>query len=399
MNAAHTGGASPAYGGAEPLRPSKEALAAAPKRAAVEAQLLPLRLDGSRLIVAGYEPLDHRRLSKFAFVVQRELSVMVTSKDAVQAGLASSYGWQPIPEAEQLAAAVARTPRRPAPASRVAPSATLNWGSRKMQVIAVTSGKGGVGKSTLSANLAIALARLGLRVGIMDCDFGLSNLHVHLGLAPDRGLVDVLSGQMIPLDAFVPGPWGVKLLAGGSGAAELAKVDYHRLKASGLAFDRLDPYFDVLVVDTAAGIHEGVISILAEADSVLVVMTPDPASVVDAYSATRVVLERRPDSHVRVVLNQSDDEAEARKIMAKFACFLQQHEGSRVEFAGIIPDDKAVRRSIRERTPVVAADPGSAGARAIDRLAKHLAGAPDEAAEQKPGLFHRFLGRMAQARA
>lgn len=377
------------------LRPTPEALAAAPRRACMDAQVLPLRIEEGKLIVAFYPPMDVRLLQRFAFIVQRQIMVVEATRDEVTQGLKNAWGWQPLPEISQLADAVAIQGRVPMSAKVIEPSATLTWGMRKMEVIAVTSGKGGVGKSTLTANLAISLARLGLRVGVIDCDFGLSNLHVHLGLTPDRGLIDVVTGQHSALDAFIPGPWGLKLLPGGSGASEMAKMDYARLRAVGLSFERLDPYFDVILLDTAAGIHEGVISLLAEADETLVVMTPDPASVVDAYATTRVLLERRQAAKIKVCVNQASDEATAKAIMAKFAAFLQQHDGASVEFAGLVPEAASVALSVRERVPVLLSDPKSQASKAIDRLARRLVGAPVEAGGKATGLFSRIFGRSA----
>ncbi len=381
------------------LRPTPEALACAPKRACMDAQVLPLRLDQGRLIVAFYAPMDVRMLQRFAFIVQRQIMVVEASRDEVQEGLKHAWGWQPLPEIGQLADAVAEHAKTPLNAKLIEPSATLNWGMRKMQVIAVTSGKGGVGKSTLTANLAISLARLGLRVGAIDCDFGLSNLHVHMGLNPDRGLIDVVTGQYSALDAFISGPWGLRLLPGGSGASEMAKMDYTRLRSVGLSFERLDPYFDVILLDTAAGIHEGVISLLIEADETLVVMTPDPASVVDAYAATRVLLERRPSAKIKVAVNQAKDEASAKAIMAKFSAFLQQHEGTGVEFSGMIPASKAVSKSVRERVPVLLSDPNGPASESINRLARELVGAPKETGGKAKGLFQRIFGRPTSVAA
>lgn len=361
----------------------------------MDAQVLPLRIEEGKLIVAFYPPMDVRLLQRFAFIVQRQIMVVEATRDEVTQGLKNAWGWQPLPEISQLADAVAIQGRVPMSAKVIEPSATLTWGMRKMEVIAVTSGKGGVGKSTLTANLAISLARLGLRVGVIDCDFGLSNLHVHLGLTPDRGLIDVVTGQHSALDAFIPGPWGLKLLPGGSGASEMAKMDYARLRAVGLSFERLDPYFDVILLDTAAGIHEGVISLLAEADETLVVMTPDPASVVDAYATTRVLLERRQAAKIKVCVNQASDEATAKAIMAKFAAFLQQHDGASVEFAGLVPEAASVALSVRERVPVLLSDPKSQASKAIDRLARRLVGAPVEAGGKATGLFSRIFGRSA----
>lgn len=381
------------------LRPTPEALACAPRRACLDAQVLPLRLDQGRLIVAFYAPMDVRMLQRFAFIVQRQIMVVEATRDEVQEGLKHAWGWQPLPEISQLADAVAEHAKSPVSAKLIEPSATLNWGMRKMQVIAVTSGKGGVGKSTLTANLAISLARLGLRVGVIDCDFGLSNLHVHLGLNPDRGLVDVVTGHYSALDAFVPGPWGLKLLPGGSGASEMAKMDYARLRSIGLSFERLDPYFDVVLLDTAAGIHEGVISLLIEADETLVVMTPDPASVVDAYATTRVLLERRPSARVKVTVNQAQDEASAKAIMAKFSAFLQQHEGTGVEFAGMVPSSKNVSKSVRERVPILLSEPNGSAAKSIDKLARGLVGAPVETGGKAKGLFQRIFGKSGSIAA
>ncbi|MCG9895984.1 MAG: P-loop NTPase [Fimbriimonadaceae bacterium] len=370
------------------LAPSQEALRIAPRRACFEARALPLRLEGTALVVAVSEPVDRTRLSRLSFILQRPLHLVIAPESAVLNGLHEAYGLRALPESAELADAVSEPIRRRAPHDLPSFSADPEARTGSMRTIAVTGGKGGVGKSTLTANLAISLSKAGLRVGIIDCDFGLSNTHLILGVRPDVSMADVVAGDVNLMDAFVPGPWGVRLLAGESGAGEMAKMTYDRLNRSGVRLDMLEAYFDVLFLDTGAGLHDGVLSVLEQADDVLVVMTPDPASVVDAYGVIRVLLDRKPNARLKTVVNQSGDEAAARAMVAKFSSFLSRSEGRTAEHLGFVAASERVGRSVRERSPITLVEPNGSVSRQIESVARRLIGLPVHT--PKPTLLRRL---------
>lgn len=363
------------------LNPSRDALALVPKRVAQRAQLLPLALDGRTLVCAGYDPIDAARVAQFQFEVRREVNLVKAHKADVLRGLDKAYGGEVCLEVDELLSAV--TDQAVAQAKRKERSMDSARRPSRLRVISVTSGKGGVGKSTVVANLGVSLAQHNLRVALMDCDFGLSNLHVLLGARPKHTLADVVMGRVSFADALISGPAGVSLLGGASGVAELASMDYGQLVQAGIGFDQLANSFDMLLLDTAAGIHEGVISMLEVSEKVVFVITPDPTSIHDAYVTVKVLLKRKPTAAIAVLVNQAKDVSSAKLLFAKFQTFLSLYMDARAEYLGCVVRDEAVVRATRSRLPVAVAEPDSASSQGLDLVARKIAGLPEPALRRR----------------
>lgn len=239
-----------------------------------------------------------------------------------------------------------------------------------VQVIAVTGGKGGVGKTSVAVNLATALAAQDRRVLLFDGDLGLANVDVLLGLSPRHTLEHVLDGRCTLEEAVLDTPLGFKVLPGASGVARMAGLSTTEHLGLVQAFSHLTAGLDVLIVDTAAGIADGVRQFCQAAQHVLVVLRDEPASLTDAYALIKVLNRDHGVRKFRVLPNMSAAPGAGEALFRKLERVTSRFLDAVLEYAGEIPDDSFVRSAIREQRSVVKAYPSSAAARAFVRLAK-----------------------------
>ncbi len=246
---------------------------------------------------------------------------------------------------------------------------------RRSKTLAVTSGKGGVGKSNLSVNLSLELAALGRSVSLLDADLALANTDVLFGINPQYHLGHVLSGQRSLNDVIVEVEDGVRLIPGGSGVEQLADMVRGEQKRLVEDLRSLEADSDFMIVDTASGIGGNVMGVLVAATQVVVVTTPDPTSVVDAYATIKVLHHHSTDKPVGIVVNDvigiGDAEAVFNQLRTASARFLNH----RIELLGSIPHDPALVEAVREQVPVTKYAPGAPASRAIRLIAKHLVAA------------------------
>ncbi|HEY1283882.1 MAG TPA: MinD/ParA family protein [Steroidobacteraceae bacterium] len=241
--------------------------------------------------------------------------------------------------------------------------------SQPVRVIAVTGGKGGVGKTSVAVNLATGLAAAGRRVVLLDGDLGLANVDVLLGLSPRYTLAHVLSGERTLDEILVSAPQGFKIVPAASGAADLASMAGAGHLGLVQAFSSLATRLDVLIVDTAAGIAPGVLQFSQAAQHVLVVVTDEPASLTDAYALIKVLSRDHGVSRFRVVSNMSRAAGEGETLFKKLEKVTGRFLDVLLEYAGEIPDDEHMRRAIRAQRPVLEAHPASPAGRAFKKLA------------------------------
>ena len=357
-----------------------------PSKVAVANSVLPIGLSGNTLVCMAEEPDDPYLQSRLRFQLQRDVR-LIPAREGFREALRDAYGGDPCPETEDLVSAVTTHPETKAKHGGI--QRHRQWNAPP-KVIAVTSGKGGVGKTTLTANLGIALTQIGLEVGVVDCDFGLSNLHVMLGMRPVHKLPDVLQGRVSLHEGFEAGPGGLKVLAGATGSPDLAELSYSRLQKGGVSTEALKRLFDIVLLDTGAGITRSVLSMLTNADEALLVVTPDPSSVQDAYVTLRVLTERRPHMRVGFVVNDVVDRSQAMDVACKFQTFSALHLGCQPKFLGSIQHDKAVESATRSRSPLLLSASRSKAAKDVLGLAYRFSGIPDE----RQGLFQRIVQRL-----
>lgn len=265
------------------------------------------------------------------------------------------------------------------------------------RVISVTSGKGGVGKTNLAVNLAVALSRSHRqRVALVDADLGLANVDLMLDLQPRWNLSHVLSGQRTLEEILVTGPEGVEVVPGASGLSYLADLDEHQRRSLASALGQLESRADTCVIDTGAGISQTVIALASQADDCLVVTTPEPPSIADAY-ATIKTLSRRPERpRVHLVVNMAGSRREARQVYDRVASVSKRFLGVEVHSADYIFCDGHVGRAVRRRRPFVTEFPNSQATWCLRQVAeKLLSGRPAAARAADPGNGPGFFERVA----
>ena len=273
----------------------------------------------------------------------------------------------------QAVSAPATTPAAPAaPASLAAQHTT---GAR---IIAVTSGKGGVGKTFVSANLAAALTRRGQRVLVLDADLGLANLDVVLNLHPKITLHDVFTGTAALDDAVIEAPGGFSVLLAGSGMVEYSRLTPEVRSEFLRVLQTLAPRYDAIVLDTGAGISDVVLFSVSLASEVLVVATPEPTSLTDAYATIKVLALQQGREHVRMVINQTARPGDGRAITGQLQQVVDRFvikptgRAMRLIHMGDIPADPAVREAIMRRQLLMLQTPGCPAALAISQLANKM---------------------------
>jgi flagellar biosynthesis protein FlhG len=247
-------------------------------------------------------------------------------------------------------------------------------GLKRGRVVAVTSGKGGVGKTSLAVNVAIALARMGQRVAVVDGNYGLGNVDVMLGLTPVLHLGHLLSGERALNEIALEGPAGVSVVPAGSGVPGLTTLSAVQRGRLRLALDRLRESRDFVLVDTATGIADSVLDTVALADRVLVVTSLDPPSVVDAYATVKVLSSVVPTLDVGIVVNGVRDGEEASLAFRQLEIAANRFLTRAIHYYGYIPDDGHVREAVLTQRAVIEQMPHSAAGRAYRTLAIKLAG-------------------------
>ena len=256
--------------------------------------------------------------------------------------------------------------------------AVRSRGASGAHIIAVTSGKGGVGKTFVSANLAAALTRQGLRVLVLDADLGLANLDVVLNLYPKITLHDVFTGKAALHEAVITTPGGFHVLLAGSGMVEYSRLTPEVRNQLIHVIDTLTPNYDVVLLDTGAGISDVVLFSVSLASEVLIVATPEPTSLTDAYAAIKVLATQQKRHNMRLIINQAARPGDGRAITGQLQQVLNRfvHSESglpmRLIHMGDIPADKAVRDAVMRRQLLMLTSPGCAAALAMAQLAHRV---------------------------
>ncbi len=263
-----------------------------------------------------------------------------------------------------------------------------------VQVIAVTGGKGGVGKTSIAVNLAGALADSGRRVVLLDGDLGLANVDVFLGLSPRYTLAHVLSGERTLDEILLAAPQGFHVIPAASGVARLANLDAAEHLGLVQAFSALAARLDVLLIDTAAGIAHGVTQFSQAAQHVLVVICDEPASLTDAYALVKVLSRQHGVSRFRVLANMTRAPGAGEELFCRFERVTGRFLDVVLDYAGEIPDDECVKRSIRGQRAVIEAFPSSPASRAFKKLAARADKWPVPAGPR--GNLEFFVERLVQ---
>jgi flagellar biosynthesis protein FlhG len=244
------------------------------------------------------------------------------------------------------------------------------------RTIAVTSGKGGVGKTNFSVNIALELAALGRRVSLLDADLGLANSDVLLGVNPQYHLGHLISGQRTLDEILITSTRGLRLIPGGSGIEELANLTQSQYKNLIAELRAIEQKTDIMLIDTASGIANNVIGVLRAASEVVIVTTPYPTAIVDAYATIKVLHQRAAEKRIRVVVNDVAFYGDADKTFDQINTAAQLFLKHPLEFLGAIPHDEELAEAVRRQQPVVECAPEAAASRALRLIAKRLEQTP-----------------------
>lgn len=268
------------------------------------------------------------------------------------------------------------------------------------RVIVISSGKGGVGKSTLALNLSLELSAIGKKVILMDGDLGMANIDIMLGLVPKYNLYHFIKDQKSLKDIIINGPSGLKIIPGGSGINELANLRDDELNRILIEMGRLDGEYDFMIVDTGAGISNNVIRFLLAADDVIILTTPEPTSLTDAYGIVKSVTNYGYKGEIFLVVNRVSKESEGILVAQKFKLVSSKFLGLDIKILGHILQDPQVEQGIRRQEAFVQLFPRTAAAKNIMDIAEklvydepvHIPYQPENRAGGIRGFIKKFTG-------
>ncbi len=241
------------------------------------------------------------------------------------------------------------------------------------RVFAISSGKGGVGKTSFAANLALALQALGLRVLLFDADLGLANIDVLFGLTPKANISDVLAGRCSLRDIIVEGPRGIKILPASSGIVRLTNLTEGEKLLLLEEFEDLEAEVDIVVLDTAAGISENVLYFNLASQERILIVTPEPTSLTDVYALIKVLYHRYGLKSFHLVINGVQHESQGKQVFRQLVAVVERFLGSlSLNLMGILPFDQVVSKAIQAQRPFIELFPEARISRAISQIAQSL---------------------------
>lgn len=250
-----------------------------------------------------------------------------------------------------------------------------NDNKRKTRIITVSSGKGGVGKTNFAVNMGIAFAQLGKKVIVMDADLGLANVNVCLGIIPKFNLFQLIKKQKTMKEIILDTNYGIQIVAGASGFSKIANLSEEERSSFIKEIDVLS-YADILIIDTGAGVSQNVLSFIVAADEAIIITTPEPTAITDAYGIIKIIATEinNPSLELKLVVNRVSSTLEGRKVAERVINIAGQFLNIKVDNLGMIFEDPVVPQGVIKQTPFIALDPGSKASLGVKHIVSRLEG-------------------------
>jgi len=264
--------------------------------------------------------------------------------------------------------------------------------TRNIRVISIASGKGGVGKSSLAVNLAITMSRLGVRVLILDADFGLANVDVMLGITTRLDLSYFLKGEKTLHEIIQLGHEGVRFISGGSGVGDLINMDEYQLSELLAKIVHIDAPIDVIIMDAGAGVNNTIMQVLLASSETIVVTTAEPTSVLDAYALVKTIVKHNATHPLHVVANKCENMREAQSVQTGFVDVCGRHLGKNINPLGLISYNHHITATIKRQIPITVSDPQSVTSREVDTIARAILDI--ETPSVSTGILSKVFSRM-----
>jgi len=264
----------------------------------------------------------------------------------------------------------------------------------RAKVLTITSGKGGVGKTNVTVNLAIALSELGYRVVVIDADLGLANIDVVLGTMPKYNLADVIKNGKNILEILSTGPKNVKFISGGSGLEELVRLTSNELEVFVKNIALLDKIADIILIDTGAGISDSVIRFVMAAHDVILVTTPEPTAITDAYALIKAIGTRDSNKDIKLIINRAETAIEAQTAMQKLNAVSKKFLKMKLQFLGYLSNDALVSKAVKQQKPFLLLFPECTASKNIIEMSKKVVRDLETHKKDEKGIkdfFNKFL--------
>jgi len=267
---------------------------------------------------------------------------------------------------------------------------------QEIRAISVASGKGGVGKSSISVNLAVSMSRLGARVLVLDADFGLANVDVMLGVTSRYDISYFLRGEKMLHEIIQLGHEGVRFISGGSGVNDLLNMGEEQLSdlLSGLV--HLDAPIDFIIIDTGAGINENVLQMVHGSSETIIVTTPEPTAILDAYALVKTIVRRDASHPLHILINKCENKKEAQRVQEGFIEVVGRHLGKNINPLGLIMYDHDVPQSIKRQVPITVSIPNCVTSKEIEQIGRAILELPGE--KQPNNILSRIFSRLLNER-